>query len=290
MNEFLSTVAAALVGTSLGSVLLAFLGSKWIGARIENSIRHEYDIRKVDYENAIRVRERSQLVAELMAVRLAYDVEKGMSPEHRERLNRLSFEACLWLPDGIAAKLAKALQEDPEAQPDWSDVLLDIRTYLSGPHSLVARDVTRWELDAEWPNRGLKPGLHYGQIEVLSIEVVSDDARRVIPLDELGRVETIKPDEILQVLVPPGTLGVAIGEVTSIRVDAIHTGEDGSTSHCVVRLHPSQIGHRVALMTERMRQQLQSRGDSTPAQLGTQSFPDLQTVKRALAADAMRAR
>ena len=106
MHDLFLTVVAALTGTGIAAALLAWLLGKWIGARIDASIKAEYDRLKVKYENELRRRERAQLVAELLAEWMSTPVDGGMPPEQRKRINKLSFEATLWLPEEIAVDLS----------------------------------------------------------------------------------------------------------------------------------------------------------------------------------------
>ena len=149
--DFLQTVLAALTGTGVAAGLLAWLLSRWAGARIESSIKHEYDRLKIEFEGEHRRRERAQLVAELLAAWMATPLDGGMTSEQRCRINRLSFEATLWLPEEIAAELSKVLQHDPTATNQF-ELLLRVRSLLSGPHSLTTMNVTQWARDRELPN------------------------------------------------------------------------------------------------------------------------------------------
>jgi hypothetical protein len=110
MPELLQFIVAAFTGATLTGAVITWLLSKWLGTRIEASIRHEYDKPKVDYDNENKRRERAQLVAELLAEWMASTGTGPMTNAQRTKLNRLSFEATLWLPESISHELSRVLQ------------------------------------------------------------------------------------------------------------------------------------------------------------------------------------
>jgi hypothetical protein len=69
---------------------LQFLLGLWLKARLEASIRHEYDRKLEDYRRQQNRRERAAAIAELFSEWAARGEEKT--------LNRLAWEAALWLP------------------------------------------------------------------------------------------------------------------------------------------------------------------------------------------------
>jgi len=81
------------------------------------------------FETALKrqqdTREKAAIVAELMAEWIAV-------PEDLSRLNRLSFQAFLWLPEPLAVELSKRLNHDPEAIPA-RELLLAVRRHLLDP-------------------------------------------------------------------------------------------------------------------------------------------------------------
>jgi hypothetical protein len=101
-----------------------------------------YDQLKIKYESDQRRRERAQLVAELFAEWKSTPVDGDpMHAEQRKRINQLSFEATLWLPEEIAIELSKVLQHDPTAL-NQLELLLRVRKLLSGPHNLTVKNIT----------------------------------------------------------------------------------------------------------------------------------------------------
>jgi hypothetical protein len=60
----------------------------------------------------------------------------GRSPHDVERLNRLSFEASLWLPDDIVIEVSKRLTYRADAK-DINELLVDVRRHLMGKPDAV---------------------------------------------------------------------------------------------------------------------------------------------------------
>jgi hypothetical protein len=118
----------AVIGAATTSVVLtpvlAFLLRTWIGARIEQSIKHTYDVQLENMRQDIAVKNRAALVSDLLSEWLS-------RPEDRTRLNRLTFEAFLWLPPDIADALSRRLANTPDA-PDVRSIISDVRKYLLG--------------------------------------------------------------------------------------------------------------------------------------------------------------
>jgi hypothetical protein len=130
-----------------------------------------YDQLKIKYESDQRRRERAQLVAELLAEWKSTPVDGDpMHAEQRKRINQLSFEATLWLPEEIAIELSKVLQHDPTAL-NQLELLLRVRKLLSGPHNLTVKNITQWARDRELQNRGLPDGFKNGQITAILAEI-----------------------------------------------------------------------------------------------------------------------
>jgi len=110
-----------------------FMIKKWIEHRIAQSIKHEYDKKLEQLKNEISARNRAVLVAELIS-------EWIDCPKERVKLNRLTFEAFLWLPENVARELSKALAHDPSAK-DIRAILLMVRHHLLGEDGLEAPEI-----------------------------------------------------------------------------------------------------------------------------------------------------
>ncbi len=74
------------------------------------------------FKSKIEARKKAELIAELLSEWLAF-------PESQIKLNKLTFEAFLWLPDEIAKDLSDLLAHKKNA-PEVRDILLKIRKYL----------------------------------------------------------------------------------------------------------------------------------------------------------------
>jgi len=96
----------------------------WLKARLESSIKHEYDKRLEDLRFQFKQREQAAMIAELLA-------EWSSAPPDVKRLNQLSWEASLWLPPEIVAELAKVLCHSPDAR-SMKDLLVDVRRHIKG--------------------------------------------------------------------------------------------------------------------------------------------------------------
>jgi hypothetical protein len=127
------------INTALFGLLLR-LATMWLKTRLEESIRHEYNVALANLQNEYdrqmelfrfdqRRRERAAMIAELFAEWIA-------KPADVKRLNRLSFEASLWLPDDIVVELSKRLTNTADAK-NIKDLLVDVRRHLMGKPDAV---------------------------------------------------------------------------------------------------------------------------------------------------------
>ncbi len=98
---------------------LLFWGIKY---RLQYSIKHEYDLNLEKFKNEIETKKRAELIAKLLSLWLTH-------PEKQQELNRLTFEAFLWLPDEIAHDLSNLLAHSRNA-PEMRSILLSVRKYL----------------------------------------------------------------------------------------------------------------------------------------------------------------
>lgn len=161
---------AALVGTSIAGVIVTFLAKGWIETRLKESIKHEYDQKLARFRQELEeeqlAKQRIALVAELIAEWMANPPGEIFSKDYRTRLNRLSFQASLWLPADLAIELSKRLQNKPDAKTSW-ELVLFARRLLTGDQSLEIKHVTFWGPEfekarapatpAQLPVDGIKP-------------------------------------------------------------------------------------------------------------------------------------
>lgn len=83
---------------------------------LQNTIKFEF-----------KKREQAAIVASLFAEWIA-------SPIEHKDLNRLTWEATLWLPDNIALEVNKRLANEPDAK-DMKEILVDIKGLIHGRKS-----------------------------------------------------------------------------------------------------------------------------------------------------------
>ncbi|MFC3032552.1 hypothetical protein ACFOEE_08480 [Pseudoalteromonas fenneropenaei] len=127
--EYLSPFLLSVVSSISTVGILAFVGyifRSWIVERLKASIKHEYDLRMLEIESQREVRLKGEIVAEL----LAEWIKKNGSHDYHQ-LNRLSFQAYLWLPKELAEDLSNSLAHKQGAK-DVRLLLKEIRTYLQG--------------------------------------------------------------------------------------------------------------------------------------------------------------
>lgn len=125
--EHIQTFISAIIGSISTVVILGFVGyilRSWIIERLKASIKHEYDLKMLEVERQREIRLKSEIVADL----LAQWIRKSGRLDYHE-LNRLSFQAFIWLPKNLAEKLSNSLSHK-SASPDLRDLIKEIRTYL----------------------------------------------------------------------------------------------------------------------------------------------------------------
>lgn len=131
-------IIAIVTSISTVSVLgvIAYVLRSWLIERLKASIQHEYDLKMLEIERQKEIRLKGEVVAEL----LAQWIRKNGALDYRE-LNRLSFQAFIWLPKGLAEELSNSLAHKPGSQ-DVRELIKNVRTYLQGSDDqFKARDV-----------------------------------------------------------------------------------------------------------------------------------------------------
>ena len=117
------------MGSALTIAILGFVGyifRSWIIVRLKASIKHEYDLEILEVQRQKDIRLKSEIVSEL----LAQWIRKNGKIDYHE-LNKLSFQAFMWLPKDIADELSNSLIQKPNSQ-DLRVLIKNIRTYLQG--------------------------------------------------------------------------------------------------------------------------------------------------------------
>lgn len=101
-----------LVAIVASNGLILWLVSKWLEARLQASIKHEYDKKLEDYRNSTRTREQAARVVDLLAY-----VHYTTNPDP-EKFNRMAWELSLWLPADLVWELTQMLcgasKKDPK--------------------------------------------------------------------------------------------------------------------------------------------------------------------------------
>jgi len=104
--------------------ILQLVASTWLKANLEGSILHGYDRRLEEYRRELDRRDRAAAIAELFA-------EWASESPNRKTLNRLTWEATLWLPTDIVRDVHKRLSNSPDAR-DVREILVEVRHLLRG--------------------------------------------------------------------------------------------------------------------------------------------------------------
>lgn len=102
--------------------VLQFLLSLWIKARLEGSVKHEYDKLLKNYESQLRIRDQAARVAELFALAFSPKTEPA-------RFNQLAWELSLWLPAPLVCDLTRCLVGDKNAKSP-KEILIEVRKIL----------------------------------------------------------------------------------------------------------------------------------------------------------------
>lgn len=131
----ISRIFEIVAGSAISTVFLGFLLQTWIKARLEQSIRHEYDKKLEEFKFESRKREQSALVAELFSKWIK------VADENSRELNKLSFEMSLWLPDEVAIEINKRLKNLNDARPVMN-LLIECRKIIQGDSKMKPEDVT----------------------------------------------------------------------------------------------------------------------------------------------------
>ncbi|WP_375320593.1 hypothetical protein [Aliivibrio logei] len=143
MESGVNTIGTLLGWSDLGLFALLFAAIQgaiayWMQSRIRYSIKNEYDQKleqlKVDLNFSIKKREEAALVAELLAEWVSH-------PEDQKILNKLLWEASLWLPDEETLALNNLLAH--EGSITTKQMIIQIRKIIQdGETSVKAEDLT----------------------------------------------------------------------------------------------------------------------------------------------------
>jgi hypothetical protein len=120
-------MTVAELGTAILSLgALQGLTAIWLKGRFEATLKHTFDRKLEDLKFEIRQREQAAMMAELLSEWVANN------PPDKKRLNRLTWEASLWLPEDVARDLCATLNHKPGAK-SVKELLIEVRKILKGP-------------------------------------------------------------------------------------------------------------------------------------------------------------
>lgn len=151
-------VSSSILASICTIAVIGFLGRTWIQARLKASIEHEYKIQFELFQRELNQKQKVELVAELLAEYAKTPYGETVPREQRTLLNKLSFQASLWLPSELAIELGKRLQNKPDAKTPF-ELILIARRLLIGDASITVADVTWWDPSKE---QRADPIFHHG--------------------------------------------------------------------------------------------------------------------------------
>jgi hypothetical protein len=123
MDEVVIALVSSISTVSLVSAVL-YLSRTWIVERLKASIKHEYDLKNLELDRQKEIRLKGEVVADL----LAEWIRNGGSLDYHQ-LNKLSFQAYIWLPKNLAEKLSNSLTRQ-HGSDDVRKLLKEIRIFL----------------------------------------------------------------------------------------------------------------------------------------------------------------
>jgi hypothetical protein len=128
MEYVIPFVIAALSSISTVAILsfIVFVSRTWLIERLKASINHEYDLKILEIEAQKEIRLKGEIVAELLAEWIRTDHKLDY-----HQLNKLSFQAYIWLPKQLAEDLSNSLAH-VKGSKDVQSLLKEIRVYLQG--------------------------------------------------------------------------------------------------------------------------------------------------------------
>ena len=133
-----------LIASGVSSIVLlaiaSFFGKKWIENRIAQSIKHEYDKKLETYKLEAKRKEQAAVVAEAITEWAASPTEVS----DIKRLQKLVWEATLWLPDELAIDFNNMFMRKGKTP---KEILVAIKSHLWGKETtLRPEDIINFEL------------------------------------------------------------------------------------------------------------------------------------------------
>ncbi|MDU8357269.1 hypothetical protein [Pseudomonas syringae group sp. J309-1] len=140
----LDLISAALLGSAggiAGMGIVLWLLRTWFAERIKQSIGHEYAVKLEEWKKSEQIRVKSEAIASLLAEWMSF-------PDDQRNLNKLTFEAYLWLPTDILRLLTKTLTHSATA-PNARDILWHVRKHLLEDETLPASEIVIFKQESE---------------------------------------------------------------------------------------------------------------------------------------------
>ena len=132
MNDLILNLLETAIKTTIIGVIgtfFVFLFKEKIKALIQYSIKYAFDKRLEDYKTKEIKRQKAILIADLLS-------EWISNPKDRKNLNKLTFEAFIWLPKETAMKLSDLLSLERGA-PQIREVLAEVRMLILGESEVI---------------------------------------------------------------------------------------------------------------------------------------------------------
>lgn len=110
-------------------VITQVIATSWLKARFESSLRQVYDKRLEEFRLQFKQREQAAVIAEILA-------EWSSGNYDPKRLNRLIWEASLWLPAETVAELTRLVRKAPDFRA-VKQLLVEVRGRIKGKPDTV---------------------------------------------------------------------------------------------------------------------------------------------------------
>lgn len=140
----LDLIWAAMLGSAAGITgmgIVLWLLRTWFAERIKQSIGHEYAVKLEEWKKSEQIRVKSEAIASLLAEWMSF-------PDDQRNLNKLTFEAYLWLPTDILRLLTKTLTHAPTA-PNAREILWHVRKHLLEDETLQSSEIVIFKQESE---------------------------------------------------------------------------------------------------------------------------------------------
>lgn len=124
------------------SVIIGALFTYLFNIRI-NKKQFQQNKQIAKYSSERIVSQKASVIAELFALWARSDVTQHK--DTKARLNHLSYECMLWLPDDIANDVSNLFLNPSSAKKKAKDILIDVRKYLYDKNTKIkANNIIHW--------------------------------------------------------------------------------------------------------------------------------------------------